>query len=198
VRAPRLIFLLRAPVRFFSSCCLVLIIAPGRSPVGGVWIWVSYFGSRFRLPCPASICASYSWFPLSSSVLPPKVFAFPFVLPQDSFLDLLACVDFAAGPRSVRLLWVLALGSFTVLDSTVVDRPCSPLPYWSASEQGSQRVDFGSRCLGLHFCRRSLANKWKPVSSLSRRIRGSNFPSSLSDFHGCFSILPARCSMKCL
>jgi hypothetical protein len=55
-------------------------------------------------------------------VLPPKVFAFPFVLPQDSFLDLLACVDFAAGPRSVRLLWVLALGSFTVLDSTVVDR----------------------------------------------------------------------------
>jgi hypothetical protein len=66
--------------------------------------------------------ASNMRFPLSSPVLPPKVFAFPFILPQDSFLDLLAYVDFVAGPRSIRLLQVLALGSFTVLDSAVADR----------------------------------------------------------------------------
>jgi hypothetical protein len=58
----------------------------------GILFWVSV-----RVTCPTSICASNSRFPLSSPLLPPKVFAFPFVLPQDSFLDLLACVDFAAG-----------------------------------------------------------------------------------------------------
>jgi hypothetical protein len=75
---------------------------------------------------------------------------------------------------------------------------CSPLPYFSAHEQGLRQVDFGSHCLGLRFCHRSLANRWKPASSLSRQIWGLSFPSSLLDFHGGFSISPTRCSMKCL
>jgi hypothetical protein len=146
---PKTHFLLRAgtrPLRFFLSCCLVLSIALGCSPTRGVWIHVSCFGFWFRLP------RQQHAIPAQQSGVAAQGFCF----------SLHFTARFIFGFVGLRRLcrWSSIYSSASGFGTRFIHslglsccRPaCSPLPYFSAHEQGLRQVDFGSHCLGLRFC----------------------------------------------